>query len=271
MWRGLFFGVILLSERLYALFLKLPLLIRLLLITSIILIIFGVSVHYLEPQNFPTIFDGVWWAVITASTVGYGDFVPKTAAGRVSGILLIFIGASFLTFYFSHLSAAAVKKQNEFIEGKSDFKGMGHLIIIGWNERSRKMISAICKKANPNQIILIDETLDKFSVENTNVHFIRGKASNDDTLIKANLAGADCVIITADPNKDEMLADIHTIVTLLAVKGINPAVTCIVEILTSEQIKNASRAGADEIIRTNLLISTELLQSYQIKRGDSAN
>ncbi len=65
------------------------------------------------------------------------------------------------------------------------------------------------------------------------------------------------MIITADPNKDEMLADIHTIVTLLAVKGLNPAVKCIVEILTSEQVKNASRAGADEIIRTNLLISAE--------------
>ncbi len=147
MWKGQFLGVNFLSERLYALFLKLPLLIRLLLISSIIMVIFGASVHYLEPQNFPTIFDGVWWAVITASTVGFGDFVPKTMAGRVSGILLILIGASFLTFYFTHLSAAAVKKQNEFIEGKSGFKGMGHLIIIGWNERSRKMIRTICKKA----------------------------------------------------------------------------------------------------------------------------
>lgn len=223
------------------------------------MVLFGGFIHWLEPENFPTVFDGIWWAIVTASTVGFGDYVPKTTAGKVTGILLILIGASFLTFYFSHLSAAAVKKQNEFIEGKSDFKGMGHLIIIGWNERSRRMIATLSKVERPKQVILIDETLRQLPFHQNNVHFIRGRASSDDTFIKANLSKADYVIITADPRKEEMQADMNSIITLLAIKGLNPSIKCIVEILTTEQVLNARRAGADEIIRTNMLISSAML------------
>ena len=69
------------------------------------------------------------------------------------------------------------------------------------------------------------------------------------------------MIITADQNKDEYQADMNTILTLLAVKGLNPQIESIVEILTYEQIANAKRAGADEIIQTNMLTSFVMLQS----------
>jgi voltage-gated potassium channel len=254
------FEVRVLSERLFAIFSRIPLLISILMITSIIMVLFGNIIHFLEPENFPTSFDGIWWAVVTASTVGFGDLVPKTVPGKVTGIFLILIGASVLTYYFANLATAAVTLQKDFVEGKRDFKGKGHIIIVGWNEKSRKIIASLSGKKPPKNIILIDETLKKLPIHETHgVHFIRGKAINDETLFKANLSGAECIIITADQNKTEMLADMGTIITLLAIKGINPSVKCIVEILTSEQTVNAQRAGADEIIQTNLLISTEML------------
>ena len=41
---------------------------------------------FLEPETFPTIFDGIWWAIITASTVGYGDYVPHSVLGRLTSL-----------------------------------------------------------------------------------------------------------------------------------------------------------------------------------------
>jgi voltage-gated potassium channel len=41
--------------------------------------------------------DGIWWAVVTAGGVGYGDITPATDAGRVIGILVILLGASLMT------------------------------------------------------------------------------------------------------------------------------------------------------------------------------
>ena len=110
-------------------------------------------------------------------------------------------------------------------------------------------------------ITLIDETLVKHPLAHKNVHFIQGPPNQDKVLLQANITSAKKVIITADPTKDEHQADMNTILTLLAVKGLNPQVESIVEILTTEQIANANRAGADEIIQTNILTSFVMIQS----------
>jgi voltage-gated potassium channel len=246
-----------LPQHLYIRFIRLPLLLRILLITSLLICLFGLLIHLLEPENFPTVFDGVWWAIITASTVGYGDFVPLTMAGRLAGIVLLFIGAGFLSTYFITLSTAAVTKQEEYIKGGADYKGKGHLVVIGWNERSKAIIGSLSK--SNQHILLIDETLNSNPMPFHHVHFIKGKALQDEVLLQANITAAAKVIITADQNLDELQADMNSILTLLAVKGLNPDVGCIVEILTNEQLNNAKRAGADEIIKTNTLTSAIFL------------
>lgn len=249
------------KQFLFSNFIKCPLIIRLLIISISIIILFGVTIHWIEPKNFKTIFDGIWWATVTASTVGFGDFSPKTVLGRTVAIFLILIGASFFTYYFANLATVAVTKQNEYFEGKRVFKGMEHIIIIGWNERSRELIAELEKKEPSTKIVLIDETLTKLPIPFRSVHFISGRANCDDTLMKANVTKAKGVIITADPNKEELHSDMNTILTMLAIKGISPSVLCIAEILTNEQVKNAERAGADKIIRSNLLLSSVMLNS----------
>lgn len=235
--------------------------VRILLISSFFIVFFGAVIHFIEPENFPTVFDGIWWAVVTASTVGFGDYVPKTYLGKVTGIILILVGAAFVSSYFISLAAVAVARQNAFIEGKLIFKGNGHMIIIGWNERSRELIASFSKKDRLKKVILIDETLETIPLEYQNVHFIKGRANRDEILLKANILEAKSVVITADQNKDELQADMNTIITLLAIKGVNPTIRCIVEILTSEQMLNARRAGADEIIQSNILTSSLIINS----------
>lgn len=224
-----------------------------------LIFLFGAFIHFIEPESFPTIFDGVWWAVITASTVGYGDFVPLTVPGRITAMVLLLAGTGFLSSYFISLSAATVTKQNQYLEGKMSYRGSGHVIIIGWNERSREIIRTISETKEP--ILLIDDSLKANPLKDHHVHFIRGRANNDDTLLSANIHSAKKVIITSDQKLDELQADMHTVLTLLAIKGINPNLYCIAEVLTNEQANNARRAGANELIQTNTLTSAVILNS----------
>ena len=53
---------------------------------------FAVLMHLVEMDHFPTIGSGIWWAIITMSTVGYGDVYPKSELGKSVGALCAFIG-----------------------------------------------------------------------------------------------------------------------------------------------------------------------------------
>ena len=118
---------------------------------------------FLNQKTSQLIFDGIWWAIITASTVGYGDYVPHSIVGKVIGILLIITSAGFLSSFFIALATTAATRQNHHLEGKTRFKGSDHYIIIGWNERSREIIYSLINEKRLISIALIDETLPKKS------------------------------------------------------------------------------------------------------------
>jgi voltage-gated potassium channel len=246
--------------------LRWPLHYRITMIVLLIILVFGEIISLVEPAEFPTTFDGIWWAVVTISTVGFGDYVPQTYIGRGIAIIMIMAGASVVTAYFATISAAAIKRQHSYLEGDVSFTGTNHVVLIGWNEKANEMIESLHSVKPYKQIVLIDESL-KMSPLIENVHFIRGNPSNDQTLVKANINEADAAIITADQHKNEHEADMHSILVLLTMKGINPNLYCVIEILTEMQSKNASRAGADEIIKSYKLTSHLMMSSYLAKNG----
>jgi voltage-gated potassium channel len=49
-----------------------------------------------DTGDFATFWDGVWWAVVTVTTVGYGDLYPHTVPGRIVAIALMLVGIGFL-------------------------------------------------------------------------------------------------------------------------------------------------------------------------------
>ena len=60
-------------------------------------------------QSFP---DALWWAVVTITTVGYGDMVPITAAGRAVGFVLMLGGIAFFSGVTANLASFLVKGDN---------------------------------------------------------------------------------------------------------------------------------------------------------------
>jgi voltage-gated potassium channel len=48
--------------------------------------------RHAQPDKFGTIPDAMWWAIVTLSTIGYGDVIPATALGRIVGTITIFVG-----------------------------------------------------------------------------------------------------------------------------------------------------------------------------------
>jgi voltage-gated potassium channel len=60
-------------------------------VTATIVVIGGIVAHEVEP-SITSIGDGIWWSLVTTSTVGYGDIAPKTLAGRATAAVLMLVG-----------------------------------------------------------------------------------------------------------------------------------------------------------------------------------
>jgi len=80
-----------------------------------ILLLGGVGFWLLDP-NVTTIEDGLWLAVTTAATVGYGDMVPGTHASRGFSVIVVLLGLAVLSLTTASLSAIFIEKDLEEAE-----------------------------------------------------------------------------------------------------------------------------------------------------------
>ena len=51
--------------------------------TALIVVASGVLMRVLDHKEYPNVFIGMWWAIQTVTTVGYGDVTPRSTAGRI--------------------------------------------------------------------------------------------------------------------------------------------------------------------------------------------
>ena len=78
------------------------------LMTAFLLVLAGSLMPLVDPGTFEDFEDGVWWALVTLSTVGYGDMVPQTEAGRSLGLLFVAISVIWLSLISASIAAFLV-------------------------------------------------------------------------------------------------------------------------------------------------------------------
>ena len=71
----------------------------------------GILMRFVDHENFPSIGSGLWWAVQTTTTVGYGDNVPTNAAGQLLAALVMLFGIGFLTVITAAITSTFVSRQ----------------------------------------------------------------------------------------------------------------------------------------------------------------
>jgi voltage-gated potassium channel len=74
--------------------------------TLLVTIVAGIVIRVLDPADFDSVWVGLWWAVQTVTTVGYGDVVPHHASGRIVATFLMVAGIGILSVVTAVITAA---------------------------------------------------------------------------------------------------------------------------------------------------------------------
>lgn len=78
-------------------------------LTVFIVVVAGAAQATVDADEFPSMWDGIWWAVVTVTTVGYGDLYPSDVEGRIIGIVLMLVGIGFLSVLTATVASRFVK------------------------------------------------------------------------------------------------------------------------------------------------------------------
>jgi voltage-gated potassium channel len=83
-------------------------------VTTVIVVASGILIRILDHKEYPSIWVGMWWALQTVTTVGYGDVTPKNWSGRIVGALVMLEGIAFLAITTAAITSTFVARaENE--------------------------------------------------------------------------------------------------------------------------------------------------------------
>jgi voltage-gated potassium channel Kch len=82
------------------------------LVTLSVTVAAGLLIRVTDPDAFPSLGQGLWWAVQTTTTVGYGDIVPESALGRLIATAVMIVGIGFITVSTAAIASAFVESAN---------------------------------------------------------------------------------------------------------------------------------------------------------------
>jgi voltage-gated potassium channel len=103
---------------------------RVALVAGSVMVAGAVAAYYAEhPVNpeFATFGDSLWWAIVTLTTVGYGDIVPETTTGRIAAVMIMLTGVAVLGLLAGSL-ASFFRLQPD---GSAADRATPHLILRG--------------------------------------------------------------------------------------------------------------------------------------------
>jgi len=230
------------------------------LLTLLFLLVFivftsGIAIYILEADknaNIHTFFDGIYWAIVTMSTVGYGDISPVTDIGRAISILIIVSGIAMISFVTSVIVSAFSERLNEIKEYRiieQMNKSKSFLIICGYGQLT-KMFFRQNRKHIENYVIM-DSDISKVEAAKKDGYIaMHDNASSFETLSKFDARYCDITVLCMTAS------DVENIYVTLNAKSISRKIKVIARVNDPSTINKFKYAGADELLTPNMVANT---------------
>jgi voltage-gated potassium channel len=196
-------------------------------------------------------FDALWMTVVTMLTVGFGDVIPVTAAGRVVSVVAMVTGVLTIAGITANLATYLLERVIRSLNVRRIEKMQDHVIILGWNENALRIIQVLqteCSDDNVQIIVLAD--LEQRPLElQSDINFVTGDPSKIENLEKIFAPKARTAVLLANFETNPRATDSRTILTTFAVKKVSKGRCRVVaEVLMSEDLEYLKLAGVDEVV-----------------------
>ncbi|QJB55941.1 potassium channel family protein [Pseudodesulfovibrio sp. zrk46] len=238
-------------------------------LTLLIMVMLGSStVGFWYFEHYPNgeihdLFGALWWAVVTLTTVGYGDMVPGTVGGKIMGVFVMICGIGLVSTLTGNLASMLVERKARKRKGLLKVNLTNHVIIVGWNEFGLELIAALRdnhvigsgQKGRSDLVLVNALPADNreaiaFQLEmGEHLHFVHGAITNESVLQRSGIARAKVVyLLSQHEEQSSKDADQETLYAALAIRELSSQVPLYGEVALPENRKHMLRAGVNEIL-----------------------
>jgi len=219
----------------------------------------GIAIYVAEGninKNINSLFDAIYWALISVATVGYGDIAPVTTIGRIISMIIIVTGLVLIAFATSVIVSAFLEKLVEIKDNRiieSINKEDSFVIICGYGQMTKMLL----RQNNFNNKYVVIEKDPEITKQITKEGFIAitDDASRYDVLSKFNVHHANVSVLCLGSN------DVENIYITLNAKSLSGGIRVIARASDEFMKKKFALAGADHIIIPNQMANIMLLTS----------
>ena len=196
---------------------------------------------------------GLYWAVTTATTVGYGDVTSHNPIGKLIASLVMLTTIPMLAAAFAIVSgAAAAASVRRFLAMHSAFPEGTYRLIIGMSDSVPAILDELANAGIP--VVLVAD-VDPATVR-SGVHVVRGKPTEETVIARAKPAGAEQALITGASDGD-------VLVSTVLVRKQAPALV-ITALVDSPSVREALRdLGVQQSVATSELVARTLAASLE--------
>lgn len=224
---------------------------------ALVVLMAGGIIAYMTLEGW-SFLDSLWMAVVSITTVGYGDKVPATHSGRIATMFLIVGGVGLYTYVLSSVLLALVEGQLLNVWGEKRMmrqieKLQNHIIVCGAGRVGSEVVNQL-KHEKLNFVVVERNPEREEYLHNEGVLYIIGDATEDKILIDAGIERARSIITTLPEDAGNLFITITS-------KDLNPRVRVVARVNRPEGAQRMRRGGADSVVAPSLIAGNRMALS----------
>jgi voltage-gated potassium channel len=194
---------------------------------------------FLLEQGRVGVLDSFYWAIVSLSTVGYGDFVPTTEAARTFVILVLFIQIFLGGYLLSVIVSIVSEESQKRLLGTLGTDMTGHIVVLGYSPVGKVAVRELL--TDGLQVGVVAEHVDDVAniralAPEARLYVTYGNPADVEMLHRANVAAAEAVIVACHDDTSSLIAALN-------VRSVAPKARIVVSVSRPELKTTLESAG----------------------------
>ncbi len=234
-------------------------------VIAFFILVFGVSVvfffaefgHNDQVTNYA---DALYWGIISATTIGYGDIIPRTTLGRVAAAAMAITFLSIMPVLWATVTSIYISRKIRGESGLERVTFQRHILLCGWNNTAKSVLAGLALRGEKHNIVIVGEVpqdlIEDLSYEypRLKLHYIKGSYTSEQTLLRANCREAEVAIVLVNYAEENYTrSDEMAVLCVLTLRRLAPRLRISAECFSSAYRGHLRSAGADKVTVTGEL------------------